>query len=89
MHEDRREVSTHQAKLPTSATNLSKSAAPTQLTQAQNMTIRQRNIFFSHFTFKSVFPLRVKNPFSIIRTAGKSCNGTDKRMASEYKNCTA
>ena len=78
----------HQAKLPTSATNLSKSFAPAQLTPAQNITVINLKMFFSHFTRGSSLPLCEKIPFSIIRTAGKSCNGTERRMANEYKNCT-
>ena len=78
----------HQAKLPTSATNLSKSFAPAQLIPAQNITVINLKMFFSHFTRGSSLPLCEKIPFSMIRTAGKSCNGTERRMANEYRNCT-
>ena len=77
---------TYHAKLPTNATNLSRSFAPAQLSIVQPMTTTNLNVFFCHFTFQSIFPLRVKSPFSMIRTAGKSCNGTESRIASEYRN---
>ena len=80
---------TYHAKLPTNATNLSRSAAPAQLITVQAMTTRNLNVFFCHFTFQSNLPLRVKSPFSMIRTAGKSWSGTESRIASEYRNCTA
>jgi len=85
----RQEHYTYQAKLPTNATNLSRSFAPAQLSTVQPMTTKNLKIFFCHFTFQSNFPLRVKSPFSMIRTAGKSCSGTESRIASEYRNCTA
>lgn len=77
---------TYHAKLPTNATNLSRSFAPAQLSIVQPITTTNLNVFFCHFTFQSIFPLRVKSPFSMIRTAGKSCNGTESRIASEYRN---
>ena len=79
---------THHAKLPTKDTNLSKSLAPAQLTAVQNTTTEKRNTFFCHLTKVSSFPLRVKSPFSMILTAGKSCRGVDSKMATEYRNCT-
>jgi hypothetical protein len=79
---------THQAKLPMNATNLSRSAAPVQLMIVQNMTIENLNIFLYHLTRKLDFPLRVNNPFSRMRTAGKSCSGTESRIAREYRNWT-
>lgn len=82
-------IRTYQAKLPTSATNLSKSLAPAQLITAQNMTIKKRKIFFCHLTFGLPFPLRENIPFSIMRTAGNSWSGTESKIASEYRNCTA
>ena len=74
---------TYHAKLPTNATNLSRSFAPAQLSAVQPMTTKNLNMFFCHFTFQSIFPLRVKSPFSIIRTAGKSWSGTESRIARE------
>jgi len=73
----------YQAKLPTNATNLSRSFAPAQL---RAMTTNDLNMFFCHLTFQSDFPLRVKRPFSMIRT---SWSDTESRIASEYRNCTA
>jgi hypothetical protein len=75
---------THQAKLPTKATNLSKSFAPAQLIPAHITTMAHLNKFFSHLIRVSAFPLRlVKIPFSMMRTAGKSWRGTERRMARE------
>jgi hypothetical protein len=36
----------------------------------------------------STLPLRVKSPFSRMRTAGKSWSGTDSMIASAYRNWT-
>lgn len=77
---------TYQAKLPMNETNLSRSAAPTKLIRVQVMTIENLKRFLYHLTRMLAFPLRVNNPFSVMRTAGKSCNGTDSRIAREYKN---
>ena len=77
---------THQAKEPMNATNLSRSAEPSQLTSVHTATTQNRKAFFSHLTRGSTLPLRVKSPFSMIRSAGKSCNGMERRMAMEYKN---
>lgn len=74
---------TYQAKLPMNATNLSRSAAPNQLIRVQAMTIENLKIFLYHLIRKLAFPLRVNNPFSTMRTAGKSCSGTDSRIARE------
>lgn len=79
---------TDQAKLPMNETNLSRSAAPIQLISVQNMTIANLKRFLYHLTRMLAFPLRVNNPFSRIRTAGKSCRGTDSRIAREYRNWT-
>lgn len=76
----------YQAKLPMNATNLSKSAAPAQLIAAHRNTTAHLNKFLSHFTRVSALPLRLKSPFSMIRTAGKSCRGTERRIANEYRN---
>lgn len=73
----------YHAKLPTKATNLSKSAAPTQLIPVQVITMANLKIFLYHLTRVSAFPLRVKSPFSKIRTAGNSCKGTESNIASE------
>jgi hypothetical protein len=78
---------THHAKLPTKDTNLSRSLAPAQLMIVQSTTMEKRNTFFCHLTTISSFPLRVKIPFSMILTAGKSCRGVDSKMAMEYRNC--
>jgi len=75
-------VETYQAKHPTNATNLSRSAAPTQLITVHTNTIPNLKRFFSHFTRVSALPLRVNSPFSRILTAGKSWSGTERRMAS-------
>jgi len=80
-------VNTHQAKHPTNATNLSKSFAPNELITEANKTNANLKRFFVHLTCMLPFPLLVNKPFSIIRIAGKSCNGIDRRMASAYKNC--
>lgn len=79
---------TYQAKHPTNATNLSKSFAPNELITVVNKTNANLKRFFIHLTCMLPFPLLVNRPFSIIRMAGKSCNGIDKRMASAYKSCT-
>ena len=79
----RQQYYTYQAKLPTNATNLSRSFAPAQLSTVLPMTTMNLNTFFCHLTFQSDFPLRVKSPFSMIRTAGKSWSGTDNRIARE------
>ena len=76
-------ATSYQAKLPTNATNLSRSFAPAQLSAVQPITTKNLNVFFCHLTFQSSFPLRVKRPFSMIRTAGKSWSGTESRIASE------
>ena len=39
--------------------------------------------FFSHLTKLLCLPERVKMPFSMIRTAGKSCRGMESIMAIE------
>lgn len=79
----------HQAKLPTKDTNLSRSFAPAQLRPEQKITMKNRKMFFCHLTRRSALPLRSKIPFSMIRTAGNSWSGADRRMANEYKNWTA
>lgn len=78
----------YQAKHPTNATNLSRSFAPNELITVVNKTNANLKRFFAHLTCMLPFPLLVNKPFSIIRIAGKSCSGIDKRMASAYKNCT-
>ena len=78
----------HQAKQPTRATNLSKSAAPAQLITVQAITMRNLNPFFCHLTRGSAFPLRVNRPFSRILTAGKNWRGTESRIARAYINWT-
>ena len=74
-------TSTHQAKLPMKATNLSRSAAPAQLSPEQDITITNRKILFCHLTLVSIFPLLLKSPFSMIRTAGNNWRGTDNKIA--------
>jgi len=81
-------MNTYQAKQPTKATNLSKSAAPTQLRTVQAITMANLNAFFCHLTRGSALPLRVNRPFSMILTAGKNWRGTESRIASAYKNWT-
>ena len=84
----KRKKSTHQAKHPTNATNLSKSAAPQELIAVVNNKTAHLKMFFVHLTLESTLPLRVKMPFSRMRTAGKSCSGTDSKIASAYRNWT-
>lgn len=76
-------ANTHQAREPTSETNLSKSLAPAQATPEQPTTTAMRNMFFSHLTLVECLPEREKMPFSMILTAGKSCKGVERRIAIE------
>lgn len=76
------------AKLPMSATNLSKSSAPPHDIKAVTNTVMKRNTFFCHLTLVLFLPLRGKRPVSMIRMAGKSWSGVDRRIAREYRNCT-
>src|SRR5690606_19077399 len=76
-------IDTYHAKLPMSATNLSRSSAPPQEMSAVARTTKHRKIFFCHFTKGFALPLRVKIPFSMIRIAGKSWRGVERRIASE------
>lgn len=80
--------STNQAKHPTNATNLSKSAAPQELTAVVKNSKNHLKMFLVHLTLVSTLPLRVKSPFSRMRTAGKSWSGTDSMIASAYRNWT-
>lgn len=52
-----RNAETRQAKLPTNATNLSRSAAPAQLIKEQRITIPNLKKFLYHLTRGSRFPL--------------------------------
>ena len=85
-HPSNNTLNTHQAKQPTRATNLSKSAAPSQLRTLQAITMIDLNPFFCHLTQGSTLPLRVNRPFSRILTAGKNWRGTESKMARAYKN---
>ena len=76
------------AKLPTSATNLSKLSAPPQAIAAQPITTKKRYAFFCHLMYGLYLPLFVNSPFSVMRIAGKICSGVDSRIASEYRNWT-
>lgn len=55
------------------------------------MTKADLKMFFSHLMYGFCLPLRRARPvpFSRMRIAGNNCNGVDKRIAREYKNCTA
>ena len=72
-----------QAKLPTSATNLSRWSAPPQAIAEQSMTMKNRKIFFFHLIHGLYLPLRVNNSVSMIRMAGKICSGVDSKIAHE------
>ena len=66
-------------------TNLSSSLVPAQLRREQKTTVAARNTFFCHLTEGLCLPDREKRPFSMIRTAGKSWRGMERRMATESK----
>ena len=72
---------THHAKDPMRDTNLSSSRLPAHETSAQNTTTPARNTFFCHLTAELCFPDLEKMPFSMMRTAGKSCSGAERRIA--------
>lgn len=74
---------TDQANAPTKDTNLSNSDEPAQERREQKRTVPARNTFFCHLTRLLCLPLREKRPVSMMRTAGKSCRGMDRRMAME------
>ncbi len=76
----------YHAKHPINATNLSKSAAPHELITVVKSTNAHRKVFFVHLTRASSLPLLTKSPFSRIRMAGKSWRGTERRIASAYRN---
>lgn len=81
-------METHQAKLPMNATNLSRSPAPRYEMTVHSITIQNRKKFFSHLTRVLLFPLLAKRPVSMMRTAGKSWSGTERRIAAEYRSWT-
>jgi hypothetical protein len=62
-----------QAKLPTSATNLSRSFAPTQASVAQTPTMKKRKKFFFHLTYGLYLPVLYK--VSTCRIDGIACGG--------------
>lgn len=73
----------YQANAPMSETNLSSSLELAQERREQKMTVPARKRFFCHFTFRLFLPDRTNRPFSMIRTAGKSCSGMERRIAIE------
>jgi hypothetical protein len=87
----REEAETHQASDPIRLTNLSKSAAPNHAINAHTTTTTVLNAFFSHLTFRLRLPLfcAAKIPFSMIRTAGNSWSGVERRIAMLYRNWDA
>lgn len=74
---------TYQANDPMRLTNLSSSLLPAQLIREQKTTVAARKTFFCHFIEELCFPDRENMPFSMIRTAGKSWRGMERRMATE------
>ena len=74
---------TYHATEPMRLTNLSRSLAPAHAIPLHATTTAMRKRFFSHLTLFECLPDREKTPFSIIRTAGKSCSGVERRMAIE------
>lgn len=65
------------------ATNLSSSLLPAHESNEQKTTVAALKTFFCHFTDGLFLPDRENSPFSMILTAGNSCRGIDRRMATE------
>ena len=74
---------TYQAKDPTSETNLSNSLLPRYEMTEQQSTVPALKRFFFHLTAVLCLPDLENRPFSMIRTAGNSCRGIERRMAME------
>lgn len=74
---------TYQANDPTRETNLSSSDEPAHERREQKTTVQPRKMFFCHLTRGLCLPLRENRPVSMIRTAGKSWSGIERRMAIE------
>jgi len=82
---DQRLSTAYHANAPMSETNLSSSLELAHESREQKMTVPARNKFFCHLTLRLFLPDRTNRPFSMIRTAGKSCRGIESRMAIESK----
>lgn len=50
------------------------------------MTVPARKTFFCHLTRLLCLPLREKRPVSMMRTAGKSWSGMERRIAIESRS---